>query len=383
MNLLNQIQNKLEKRVSSKSHDETVLVQSRQWMKSITWGLLATTTFGIAWLSLAKTEEIVVAPGKLQPVGSVKEIQIPIGGIADEVLVKEGDRVKAGQILIRLDRESSEQKNDSLKESLQLKDDQLILKKTEINRVKALYQQQINTLTGKILFEREILDRFSQLLKVGASAEVQFLQQRNKLEEVEGQLKQVKIDGLRQNSVHLQEIQRLKSEITEIKTQLTENAVTLRYQILKAPVDGIVFDLKPNGPGYSAQRSEVVMKIVPYNALEAKIEIPSRDIGFVKSGMSADISIDSFPATDFGVLEGIVKQVGSDALPPDPSEGQNEYRYPANIELISQVLKLKGSDSLQLQPGMSLTANIKLRKVSYLQLLLGSFQDKTDSLRIR
>ena len=39
------------------------------------------------------------------------------------------------------------------------------------------------------------------------------------------------------------------------------------------------------------------MKIVPFNALEAKVEIPSSDIGFVRKGMPADISIDSFPAT--------------------------------------------------------------------------------------
>ena len=157
--------------------------------------------------------------------------------------------------------------------------------------------------------------------------------------------------------------------------------MTLRYQALRSPVDGVVFDLKPKGPGYSAQSTETVMKIVPFNALEARVEIPSGDIGFVRTGMDADVSIDSFPATDFGVLEGTVRQVGSDALPPDPAKQQSEYRYPAKIQLASQQLKLKSGQQLPLQPGMSLTANIKLRKVSYLQMLLGGFQDKADSLR--
>ena len=123
------------------------------------------------------------------------------------------------------------------------------------------------------------------------------------------------------------------------------------------------------------------MKIVPTNALEAKVEIPSSDIGFVRNGMQVDLSIDSFPATDFGVLHGIVNHLGSDALPPEPSKRKLEYRYPAVISLKSQMLKQKNGKNLLLQPGMSLTANIKLRKVSYLQLLLGSFRDKTDSLR--
>jgi len=74
-----------------------------------------------------------------------------------------------------------------------------------------------------------------------------------------------------------------------------------------------------------------------------------------------------------------VKQVGSDALPPD--QLNQTYRYPAQIALSSQQLKLKSGRSLPLQVGMSLVANVKLRKVTYLQLLLGSFKDKTDSLR--
>ena len=52
-----------------------------------------------------------------------------------------------------------------------------------------------------------------------------------------------------------------------------------------------------------------------------------------------------------------------------------------DICLDNQQLRLKSGSSLPLQVGMSLTANIKLRKVSYLQLLLGEFQDKAESLQ--
>ena len=51
------------------------------------------------------------------------------------------------------------------------------------------------------------------------------------------------------------------------------------------------------------------------------------------------------------------------------------------VRLQSQKLVLKSGKELALQAGMSLTANIKLRKVSWLQLLLGGFKDKTDSLK--
>ena len=97
--------------------------------------------------------------------------------------------------------------------------------------------------------------------------------------------------------------------------------------------------------------------------------------------MDVDISIDSFPASDFGVLEGVVAFIGSDALPPDSSSSIRTFSFPVTIDLSDQFLNLKDGNSLPLQTGMSLTANIKLRKVSYLRLLLSNFKSKTDSLK--
>jgi HlyD family secretion protein len=381
MNLLKRAQTTLEQGVAAQNHDETVLQQSRFWMRAISWGLMGTTAFALAWLALAQTEEIVVAQGKLQPIGSVKEIQMPVGGIADAILVKEGDKVKAGQVLMRLDTEASTQKRKSLQDNLALKHTQLGLKQLELQRFQSLNRDSVDTLVQKVAFEKEIMARLDQLAKAGAAAELQYLQQRNKVQEVEGRLRETRLDGLRQEAIQQQQIQQLRSELSELQSQLTETGVTLRYQALRSPVDGIVFDLKAKSPGYAAQGTETVMKVVPFNALEAKVEIPSGDIGFVRQGMPVDISIDSFPATDFGVLEGTVRQLGSDALPPDPAKQQQDYRFPALIQLTNQQLKLKSGQLLPLQVGMSLTANIKLRKVSYLQMLLGGFQDKADSLR--
>ena len=97
--------------------------------------------------------------------------------------------------------------------------------------------------------------------------------------------------------------------------------------------------------------------------------------------MNADISIDSFPASDFGVLEGSVTFIGSDALSPNSAEEIRTFSFPVTINLSDQFLNLKNGNNLPLQAGMSLTANIKLRKVSYLRLLLSNFKSKTDSLK--
>ena len=379
--LIRRAQNQLEQKVSSVSHDESVLQQSRFWMRAVTWSLIGTTAFAVGWLAIARTEEIVVAQGKLEPLGDVKEIQIPVGGVARDILIKGGDRVSKGQILIQLDTETSSEQVNSLEAQFTKKQQQLKLKLEEQQGTLDLSREQVATTRDNLALEQQILSRFEFLSAQGASSELQYLQQRNKVRELRGRVTKEKLDSARQQSILNQDIEQLNAQLAQLKAQLTEAKVTLKYQSLRSPVDGVVFDLKPTTPGFVAQSSEPVLKIVPFNNLEADVEIPSNKIGFVREGMSVDISIDSFPATDFGVLEGKVTSIGSDALPPDQQKQRQEYRFPATIQLDSQQLKLKNGTTLPLQVGMSLTANIKLRSVSYLQLLLGQFQSKTDSLR--
>ena len=95
--------------------DESILQQGRFWIRTVTWTLVGSSVFAVAWLALARTEEIVVARGQLEPIGSVQEIQMPLGGVADQILVKEGDLGKAGQVLMRLDAEASEEQRNSSK----------------------------------------------------------------------------------------------------------------------------------------------------------------------------------------------------------------------------------------------------------------------------
>jgi len=379
--LIKKAQDLIEQVFQEQEGEGEVIQQSPIWMRATTWGLMGTATFAVAWLAIAKTDEIVSVTGKLEPLGSVQEVQMPTGGIAAKILVKDGDEVNAGDIVMRLDGEATEQRLNSLQESKKLKTQQLELKQLELRQYLLLNDEETKTLNNNLRLQQKILSRYVILSKQGAASELQYLQQLYRVEETTGSLNQLRVDRMRQQAAQNQQIQQLKAELQELQAQITEAAVNIRYQALRSPVDGIVFDLKPRGEGYVAQSTETVMKIVPYDTLEARVEIPSSDIGFVKVGMPADLSIDSFPATDFGVLEGKVKSIGSDALPPSQIDNRPEYRYPAMIKLDSQQLKLKDGQELPLQVGMSLTSNIKLRKVSYLQLLLGTFQEKVDSLR--
>ena len=313
--LIETLQDKL-KGLITVNNDQVILKQSRFWASAITWVLMGGTAFAVGWIAVAKTDEIVIAMGKLEPKGGVIDVQMPLEGIAKEILVKEGEIVKKNQILIKLDTEITNTKNAALK------------KKLELNQI--------------------IVNKLKDLVKEGAVSELQYIQQ--------------------------------KAKVEEIKSQINTNLVMLKYQTIISPIDGIVFELQPKSVGYVAKSSQPVLKIVPIDNLLAKVEIDSRTIGFVSKGQHVDISIDSFPASDFGVIEGTLERIGSDALPPSPSEGKG-YRFPADVSLKTQYLKVKSGKKLPLQTGMSLTANIKLRKVTYLQLLLNKFGDKTNSLK--
>ncbi len=378
MPLLKRAQNAIEQRVRQ-SHSQEALQQSPFWMRATTWGLVGTTGFALAWLCLAQTEEIVSAPGKLEPIGSVSEVQIPLNGVVQQVLVKEGSKVEKGQVLLKLDTEASSERQANLKKSIQLKEQELDLKQQELERYLELNSTEQGMLRKNLALQQEIERSFVQLEREGASARLQLLQQQNQVAEVEGKLEQTQVDRSRQVLILEQTVQQLRSQLAQLRSDLSEQNLNIRYQTLRSPVSGLVFELKAKSAGFVSRSADPVLKVVPFDKLEAKVEVPSADIGFVRTGQRADLSIDSFPATDFGVLEGTVRQVGSDALPPD--QLKPDYRFPVWIRLASQQLKLRSGRQLPLQVGMSLQASIKLRKVSYLQLLLGSFRDKADSLR--
>ena len=359
--------------------EDVVLQQSRVWARGITWALMGVTAFGLGWLALAKTEEIVTAPGKLEPLGVVKEIRMPVGGVVDEILVNEGEQVKKGQVLLKLDTEATKDRQRSLLSSLVFKDQQLGLKVEELRRYLDVNDTEQRMLVRSLGLEQEVLDRLEVLNREGATAELQYLSQRNKVQEVASKLEESRVDRLRQLAILGQGIRQLQTELADLRSKLIELNVNIRYQALTSPVDGVVFELKPKAKGFVAQTSEPVLKVVPRDQLEARVEVPSKDIGFVSVNRPADISIDSFPSSDFGVIKGRVRKIGSDSLPPD--QFKNFYRVPVDIALDSQTLKLKDGTTLPLQVGMSLTANVKLRKVTYLQLLLSDFKNKADALR--
>ncbi|ACB51706.1 putative secretion protein, HlyD family [Crocosphaera subtropica ATCC 51142] len=168
--------------------------------------------------------------------------------------------------------------------------------------------------------------------------------------------------------------------IAELGSQISRTNVTLKYQEIKAPVGGTVFDLNA-GPGYvpPPNQTEPLLRIVPDDNLIAEVNITNQDIGFVRVGQQVDVRIDSFPFSEFGDIKGEVISIGSDALEPD--EIHQYYRFPAKVELDQQYLTTADRE-IPLQSGMSVTANIKVRENrTVLSLITELFNKKVESLK--
>jgi HlyD family secretion protein len=172
--------------------------------------------------------------------------------------------------------------------------------------------------------------------------------------------------------------------LAEVKSQISAAEQTIKYQEIKAPVSGTVFDLKA-GPGFvpKSGQAEALLKIVPdvgnENPLIAEVYVTNQDIGFVREGQITDVRIDSFPYSEFGDIKGKVYLIGSDALPPD--EIYNFYRFPVKVELDSQKLVIRNQPK-ELQSGMSVSVNIKVKENrTVLSLFTELFTKKVDSLK--
>ncbi len=171
--------------------------------------------------------------------------------------------------------------------------------------------------------------------------------------------------------------------LAELEGQITQAENNLKYQELRAPVAGTVFELKAKGIGFVANTSEPVLKIVPDDELLAKVYITNQDIGFVREDMDVDVRIDSFPFSEYGDIKGKLVWIGSDALPPE--QNIPYFRFPAKVKMNRQTISFKDRNNsareIRLQSGMSLTANIKVRERTVMSIFIDSFTRGSESLK--
>jgi HlyD family secretion protein len=249
----------------------------------------------------------------------------------------------------------------------------------------AVFQNQsdINTLIQQDKQAQNVIAQLqSQLQNTSAFSAKDVLtkitENQKRISEIDSQINRTKIDNQKLKLEKQQQLFENQKALAELDAQISKAQLAIRYQELRAPVDGIVFDAQTLASGSAVNNpTEPILKIVPDENLVASVYLTNKDIGFVRKGMDVDVKVESFPEMEFGSIKGKLVWVGSDALPP--IQERPFYAFPAKVKLDRQAFNVNGA-KLDLQSGMAINASIKVRKRTVISLFLDMFNDKVKSL---
>jgi HlyD family secretion protein len=382
---------KLVRRGSS-DLQEVRLRPAPTWSRTLVWALIGTASFAFLFALFTKIDEVVVAQGDLETTGTVKPIKAVQAAVVEEVFVKEGQQVEAGQPLVRFDTDKSVAQQGNVGRQLSLErqrfGQQVSSTEARLDNVKAKRESLVSKRNSQILTlrnEEDILARIEPLAKQGGIQVVQYMEQKNKAQELRSEIAQTQAT-IRQTEAELHEVQfdllkqRKESErqLSDLERQSIEVREQMQTELLRSPVKGVIFDLVTSSKGYAVAPNETIMNVVPSDSLRAKVFVTSKDISFVKLGQDSDVRMDSYPFTEFGSLKGKVSRIANEALPPD--EQNQQPRFPVLIQLSKQVLTKNGR-SYPLKAGETLTANLVLREKRVITLLTDVIDRAFDALR--
>ncbi|ABB25093.1 hemolysin secretion protein-like [Synechococcus sp. CC9902] len=389
--------------------------QGRHWSSAFIWlsaGLLGVT---VIFAFSSKIDQTVSVRGKLSPSGSVQDIESPSSGVVLDVFASDGDFVEAGDILLTVESKSLSSRLSEINEKIQLlsleisglkdiiesggkpslfkplpplptgiDDAQLVSRmltaRNQVNQIRSELIKvdiRLQSKSSSLNYQTQITNDLKPLYDNGAMARNAYLDQINRLQENKAEFSTLVTERSRIVGSVSSRVNSLNQQLLSLRTQLTSVNEQIGYRNVKAPVSGRVFNLMAS-PYSVVSSSEKLLTIVPSNNLQALVEIPNSDIGFIKVGQAVSVSVDSFPSGEFGYIRGSLISIGSDALPPDQDSPQRYF--PGTVKLVQQSV-VSGDTSLNLQSGMSITANIKLRSRPTISILTDIFTRQLDGVK--
>jgi len=191
------------------------------------------------------------------------------------------------------------------------------------------------------------------------------------------------------------DLSRAEQKAAGLRQEVVKAKQKAGQQLLVAPADGIVHQLSVHTVGGVATAAQPLVAVVPVDGdLEIEATLPNRDVGFVRRGQEAEIKVDAFTFTRYGVLSGRVLDISGDSVVRDgvPQRGESrppasEPEYVARISLArdTQRATISGSDAaLPLAPGMTVTVEIKTGTRTVIDYLLSPLSRyRHDALRER
>jgi hemolysin D len=179
---------------------------------------------------------------------------------------------------------------------------------------------------------------------------------------------------------NLMELARLDSERRTLAQDSRKAQQHQQQQLLSAPVTGTVQELAVHTVGGVVSPAQELMKIVPENAtIEVEALLQNKDIGFIHEGQLAEVKVDTFNFTKYGLIDAEVVDISNDAVEDQQLGWVFKMRLTLDRDSIAVEEKL-----VKLSPGMAITAEIKTGKRRLIEFFLSPLlRYKQESVRER
>lgn len=345
----------------------------------------------MAWAGWFEIDQTVRAQGLIITSAKTQIIQAADGGVLSEILVQEGQQVKAGERLAVLEKErssasfeESRAKVASLQAALTRATAESMGKTPVFGPEVMAYpefvagQQRLfvqrkasladlsAVLTDAIKLAREELVMNETLLKSGDVSRIEVMRLLRQVGELEGRLSEARNKYTQEARV---EVTRLEEELSSNRYKLEERRSILEHTDLVAPVAGIIKFLKFNTVGGVLRAGDELMQISPTESeLVVEARINPVDIGQLKLGLPVQIKLDAFDYSVYGMLHGKLTYLSSDTLVEQGANGQSQSYYRAHVVLDAQQDNAMLS-KVALKPGMTATIDVRTQMRSLLRYL--------------
>jgi len=351
--------------------------------RKVLWTVLALVGATLLWATIGKLDIVATAEGKLVPSTYVKIVQPAEQGVVKDILVQEGELVREGQVLIRMDTALSEADGKALQSEYQTKlitlrriDAQLAGKPLHHEKddlpgiyaqAQAQYTANVTAYQSALSQERAVLEKaradlagavevksklektlphyraqeqaYEKLSKDGFAGQLMYTDKQRERIEKEQDLKTQEFT-IRSAQATISQSERRIAQITaDYRRQLeaerldaAPQADRLRQEVakqqhrhelleLKAPQAGLVKDLATHTPGTVAAPGTILMTLVPQGEiLRAEVWVSNYDVGFIRPKQEVKIKLASFQFQKYGMIDGTVVQVSADATEtPNPN----------------------------------------------------------------
>lgn len=346
--------------------------------------IIGITTFAligfILWSLWAEVDQITRSKGQVIPSGRTQIVQSEDGGTISEILVREGEHVRRGQLLVRLDEirlraavdesasQVAAQRAKMVRIEAELFNKPLVFpsEATSYPRFVAdqrqLYQRRrealqtnIASLTSMLGLARQELSMNLPLLQSGDVSRSEILRLQRNVADLQGQIAS-------QRNEYLRELQAdytaTVEQLATSEQQLTQRRSALEGAELRSPTDGVVVNIRMTTIGGVLRPGDEVLQIVPSaDALIVEAHVSPTDIASVRVGQPASIKFDAYDSSIYGSADGRVSYVSADTLTEQTPQGPHAY-YRVHLTVSTAKLHPRPGERIVLQPGMTATAEI-------------------------